>query len=138
MENHGLGTHNYKISMGWKFNWKYPTIYSAHLSKSANYLGYFWKKFSSHVHCPCCTLLHAMSSALNPMQWWLQMVKLSTKRWHLAKRPLKMFFCSLFLQKKRRKFQIDHREFKARFILDLRYGKGRTEVTIHGLKMYVI
>ena len=37
----------------WYFNWKYPkypTIYSAHLHKSANYLGYYWKKLSYHVH----------------------------------------------------------------------------------------
>ena len=32
-----------------RFNWKYPTIYLAHLPKSANY---FWKKLLSHVHCP--------------------------------------------------------------------------------------
>ena len=35
------------------FNWKcpkYPTIYSAHLPKSANYLGDFWKESSSHAH----------------------------------------------------------------------------------------
>ena len=31
---------------------KYPTIYSAHLPNSVNYLGHFWKKSSSHVHCP--------------------------------------------------------------------------------------
>jgi hypothetical protein len=33
-----------------RFNGKYPTIYSAQLPKLANYLGYFWKKPSSHVH----------------------------------------------------------------------------------------
>ena len=31
---------------------KYPTIHSAHLSKLPNYFRYFWKKLSSHVHCP--------------------------------------------------------------------------------------
>ena len=35
----------------WDFNWKYfkyPTIYSAHPPKLANYLGYFWEK-NSHL-----------------------------------------------------------------------------------------
>ena len=48
IKNHELGTHNDKMCAK-KFNWKYLTIYSAHLPKSANY---FWKKFLSHVHCP--------------------------------------------------------------------------------------
>ena len=49
MENHGQN------SICQKFNWiyhKYLTIHSAHLPKSVNYLGYFWKKLSSYVHCP--------------------------------------------------------------------------------------
>ena len=33
----------------WDINRKYPTIYSAHLPKLANYLGYFWKKL---ISCP--------------------------------------------------------------------------------------
>ena len=119
MENHGLGTWDTKWrNIGWKFNWKYPTIYSAHLSKSANYLGYFWKKFSSHVHCPCCTNSNAIS---------LQMVKLSTKRWHLAKRPLKRFFYSLFLQKKGENFKLTtvNSKHASYWILDIMGRDGR-------------
>ena len=55
MENHGLRTHSDKMyakSSTGKYP-KYPTIYSAHLPKSANCLGYLGKKSSSHVHCPC-------------------------------------------------------------------------------------
>ena len=53
MKNHGLGTHNNKmyakISTGNTIS-KYPTTYSAHSPKSANYLGYFKIKSSLGVH----------------------------------------------------------------------------------------
>ena len=53
MENHGLGTHDDKmyaeISSGSTPNT--PNSFLAHMPKSANYLEYFWKKSSSHVHC---------------------------------------------------------------------------------------
>ena len=44
MDNYGLGTHSDKMCADKYFNWKYlkyPSIYSAHLPKSANCLGYF-------------------------------------------------------------------------------------------------
>ena len=52
MEIHGLGTLHDKIvpdNWNWKYP-KYPTIHLAHLPKSANFLGYFWKK--SLITCP--------------------------------------------------------------------------------------
>ena len=71
MENHGLGTQNDKMCADSLIPQIPHTIYLAHLQKLANYLGCFWKKKLSSLHCPCLlAIVFQCAKGKFPTLWW--------------------------------------------------------------------